>query len=60
MADVLPIVVPGRAELWRRLQLVRSVLQQRPSTPDTAAVALRVLDGVSLETLAGEAIRGAG
>ncbi|WP_185845865.1 hypothetical protein [Kibdelosporangium aridum] len=58
MADVLPITVPSRAELWRRLQLARSILAQRESTPDTH-VLLRVLDGVPLETLAEEAVRGA-
>jgi hypothetical protein len=59
MADVLPIAAPSRAELWRRVQLARSVLAQRPSTPDTGALALRILDGVPLDTLVGEMVYGA-
>lgn len=49
-ADVLPINTPSRAELWRRLQLARSLLAHRSTTPDTRLL-LRVLDGESIETL---------
>lgn len=34
-ADVLPINTPSRAELWRRLQLARSLLAHRANTPGT-------------------------
>lgn len=51
MADVLPIGVPSRAELWRRHQLARAVLQQRPADETTNALVLRALDGASLESL---------
>lgn len=49
-ADVLPINVPSRAELWRRLQLARSLLSHRASTAETGLL-LRVLDGESIEDL---------
>lgn len=48
-ADVLPITVPSRAELWRRLQLARSVLAHRG--PGQTTLLLRVLDGESIESL---------
>ncbi|GGM65045.1 hypothetical protein GCM10012275_39490 [Longimycelium tulufanense] len=46
-----PITVPSRLELWRRLQLARSVLAHRPYTPETAEVVRRVLDGEPIEAL---------
>lgn len=49
-ADVLPMNVPSRAELWRRLQLARSLLAHRASTPETRLLQ-RVLDGEPIETL---------
>jgi hypothetical protein len=50
-ADVLPIGTPSRAELWRRLQLARAVLNHRPPGPTTGTLVLCALDGVPLETL---------
>ncbi|WP_189059800.1 hypothetical protein [Longimycelium tulufanense] len=43
--------MPSRLELWRRLQLARSVLAHRPYTPETAEVVRRVLDGEPIEAL---------
>lgn len=54
-ADVIPIGVPSRAELWRRLQLARAVLNHRPADPASVTLALRVLDGVSIDELVKEA-----
>jgi hypothetical protein len=45
VGDVLSIAVPTRAELWRRHQLVKSLLSHRGCTPETAALVLAVLDG---------------
>jgi hypothetical protein len=50
-ADVLPLTLPSRAELWLRLQLARSVLGHRPPGQTTVALLLRVLDGESIESL---------
>lgn len=50
-ADVLPIGVPSRAELWRRLQLARAVLNHREPSLVTTTLVLCALDGVPLETL---------
>lgn len=55
MADVLPIAVPPRAELWRRHQLVRSLLSHRGCTPETGALLLAVLDGEQLAAEPAEA-----
>lgn len=53
MADVVvPITIPSRSELWSRVCLAKSVLSHRPATSETAAVALRALDGVTLAELA--------
>lgn len=43
-ADVLPISVPSRAELWRRNQLARSLLSHR-KPEEAVRVALAVLAG---------------
>lgn len=50
-ADVVPIGIPSRAELWRRLQLARAVLNHRPSNTDTIAVVMDVLNGVTVDRL---------
>lgn len=50
-ADVLPIGTPGRAELWRRLQLARAVLNHRQPSQLATTLALCALDGVPIETL---------
>lgn len=51
MADVLPIGVPSRSELWRRQQLARSLLGHRDVTPENAALIRRVLDGEQIDEL---------
>ena len=40
--------------LWPRIQLARSLLQHRPPNADTVALALRALDGQSIQRLSGE------
>lgn len=55
-ADVLPITVPSRAELWLRLQLARSVLAHRPPGESTVALLRRVLDGEPIESLIGSGV----
>jgi hypothetical protein len=60
LAEVLPLTVPSRGELWRRLQLARAVLAQRPATADTAAVVLSILNGAPIEDLVQEVVRVAG
>ncbi|MEV6907998.1 hypothetical protein [Amycolatopsis sp. NPDC051071] len=45
MGEVLPIVAPSRAELWRRHQLAKSLLSHRGCTPETGALVIAVLDG---------------
>jgi hypothetical protein len=50
-ADVVPIGTPSRAELWRRLQLARAVLNHRSPDAATVSIALCALDGVPMETL---------
>jgi hypothetical protein len=51
----VPHNLPGRTELWYRLQLARSILQQRPANDLTITLALCALDGVPAETLLKEA-----
>lgn len=41
-------------EFWRRIQLARSVLHHRAPNAETVAVALRALEGQSIERLSGE------
>lgn len=50
-ADVLPIGTPSRAELWRRLQLARAILNHRSPSPVTTTLVLCALDGVPIEVL---------
>ncbi|MEV8610087.1 hypothetical protein AB0383_19545 [Amycolatopsis sp. NPDC051373] len=45
VADVMPISVPSRAELWRRTQLAKSLLGHRTPTPELARLLLAVLNG---------------
>jgi hypothetical protein len=40
--------------LWPRMQLARSILQHRPPDAATVALALRALDGVSIDKLQGD------
>jgi hypothetical protein len=40
--------------LWPRMQLARSILQHRSPNAETVALALRALDGHSIERLSGE------
>jgi hypothetical protein len=50
-ADVVPLGTPGRAELWRRIQLARAVLNHRSPDATTVTIALCALDGVTVDTL---------
>jgi len=52
MADVVPIAVPSRSDLWGRVCLAKSILAHRPASPETARVALHALDGASITELA--------
>jgi len=49
--NVVPIGIPGRGELWHRVQLARAVLNHRVPDAATVATALCALDGVPIETL---------
>jgi hypothetical protein len=40
--------------LWPRMQLARSILQHRPPNAATVALALRALDGASIDLLRGD------
>jgi hypothetical protein len=51
-AQVSPIDMPSRTELWHRVQLAKAVLGHRPLTVGTKAVVLQVLDGVRIDELA--------
>lgn len=51
VAPVIPITAPPRDELWRRIQLARSVLAHRPSTPENWALLSRILNGESIGDL---------
>lgn len=51
-ADVVPISVPTRAELWRRNQLARSLLSHREPN-EAVRVALAVLAGEDVDPSAG-------
>lgn len=57
MTDSRPVPhsIPSRTELWYRLQLARSILQQRPANQTTNFLALCALEGVPAETLLKEA-----
>lgn len=46
---IVPITVPLRSELWRRLRLAESLLSHRPLTEGTRCEVLRVLRGESVE-----------
>lgn len=46
LADVLPINCPSRAVLWRRLQLIKSLVSHRPLDPATKTDLLQALCGV--------------
>lgn len=51
MADVLPFDVPARSDLWYRVQLARSVLTHRPSTPENWALLTAILNGATIDDL---------
>jgi hypothetical protein len=51
-AQVSPIGMPSRTELWYRVQLAKAVLGHRSLTAGTKAIALRVLDGARIDELA--------
>lgn len=51
VAPVIPIVAPSRAELWGRIQLARSVLAHRPSTPENWTLLTEILNGESITDL---------
>jgi hypothetical protein len=51
MSAVVPFGIPDRAELWRRLQLARAVLNHRSPDAATVTIVLCALDGVPMETL---------
>jgi len=49
--NVVPIGIPGRGELWHRVQLARAVLNHRVPDAATVTIALCALDGTPIETL---------
>jgi hypothetical protein len=49
--NVVPIGIPGRGELWHRVQLARAVLNHRAPDAATVTIALCALDGTPIETL---------
>lgn len=51
MADVVPITVPSRSELWARVCLAQSVLAHRTPSRDTTATVLQVLAGAGIDEL---------
>lgn len=58
--DVVPLTVPGRSELWRRVRLARSLLSHRFAASADVELLRRVLDGEPIEDLAGECVREVG
>lgn len=56
--NILPIDAPSRVESWRRLQLALAVLDQRPATPETVAVAMAALRGIPIEDLVQQQLAG--
>lgn len=48
-ADIIPIGVPGRGELWLRLRLAEAILNHRPVFSESTRVELlKVLRGESV------------
>lgn len=55
--DVVPLTVPRRSDLWRRVQLARALLSHRFADSADVELLRRVLDGEPIELLAGECAR---
>ena len=50
-AQVTPIDIPSRTDLWYRNQLAKAVLGHRELNEDTAALLLAILDGKQIGDL---------
>jgi len=50
-AWVTPIGIPGRTDLWYRVQLAKAVLAHREYTRETAVLVLAILDGAQIYDL---------
>lgn len=50
-AWVTPVGIPGRTDLWYRVQLAKAVLSHREYTPETAVLLLAILDGAQIHDL---------